>query len=100
MRSTSKGVASTARNEGKTARRIAENPTVTHAGKIILLVGLALVAIGAIVWTLGKLGFRGLPGDIAYESDRVKIFFPIVTCLVLSVVGSVVLWIVKTLAAK
>ncbi len=68
---------------------------MTHAGKIILLVGLVIVAIGAIVWTLGRLGFRGLPGDIVYESQRVKIFVPIVTCVVLSIVASVVLWIVK-----
>ena len=69
--------------------------TVTHAGKMILLVGLALVAIGSLVWTLGRLGFKGLPGDITYESGNVKFYFPIVTCLVLSVVISIGIWVVR-----
>jgi hypothetical protein len=69
--------------------------TVTHAGKIIFLVGLALVAIGGLVWILGRLGFKGLPGDITYESANVKFYFPIVTCLVLSVVISIGFWVVR-----
>jgi hypothetical protein len=68
---------------------------LTHVGKIILLVGVALVALGAIVWVLGRLGFKGLPGDIAWESGNVKIYVPIVTCLVLSVVISVGVWLVR-----
>ncbi|MHC4129356.1 MAG: DUF2905 domain-containing protein [Planctomycetota bacterium] len=68
---------------------------MTHVGKIILLVGVALVALGAIVWVLGRLGFKGLPGDIAWESGNVKIYVPIVTCLVLSVVISVGVWLVR-----
>ena len=68
---------------------------MTHVGKIILLVGMALVAIGAIVWVLGRLGFKGLPGDIAWESGNVKVYVPIVTCLVLSVVISVGVWLVR-----
>jgi hypothetical protein len=68
---------------------------LTHGGKIILLVGVALVALGAIVWVLGRLGFKGLPGDIAWESGNVKIYVPIVTCLVLSVVISVGVWLVR-----
>jgi hypothetical protein len=55
----------------------------------------ALVAIGAIVWVLGRLGFKGLPGDFAYESENVKIYVPIVTCLVLSVVISLGVWLVR-----
>ena len=68
---------------------------MTQFGRIIVLVGLAVVAIGAVVWVLGRLGFRGLPGDVAFESQRVKVYFPIVTCLVLSVVVSVVLWVAR-----
>mgnify|MGYP001149971668 CR=1 FL=1 len=53
-------------------------------GKMIVLLGVVLIVVGAIVWGLGRLGFRGLPGDIRYESENVKVYFPIVTCLVLS----------------
>ncbi|MHC4218542.1 MAG: DUF2905 domain-containing protein [Planctomycetota bacterium] len=61
----------------------------------MVLVGLAIIVIGVIVWALGKLGFKGLPGDITYESGSVKIYVPIVTCLVLSVVISLVIWLVR-----
>jgi hypothetical protein len=70
---------------------------MTHVGKIILLVGLALVALGAIVWVLGKLGFRGLPGDIRYETDKIKVYVPIVTCLVISVVLTIIVSVVRWL---
>jgi hypothetical protein len=47
------------------------------------------------VWVLGRLGFKGLPGDFAWESGNVKIYVPIVTCLVLSVVISLGVWLVR-----
>jgi hypothetical protein len=59
------------------------------------VVGLALVVIGGLVWALGRLGFKGLPGDIAYQSGNVRIYVPIVTCLVLSVLISIGIWIVR-----
>ncbi len=68
---------------------------MTQAGRLILFLGLGLVVLGAIVWALGKLGFRGLPGDIRYESANVKIYVPIVTCLVASVVLSAIFWVVR-----
>ncbi len=70
---------------------------MTQVGKIILLVGLALIVLGAIVWALGKVGFRGLPGDIRYESDKVKVYVPIVTCLVISVVITIIVSVVRWL---
>ena len=69
---------------------------MTQVSKIILLVGLGLIVLGAIVWVLGKLGFRGLPGDIRSESDKVKIYVPIVTCIVLSVVLTIVVSVVRS----
>ena len=67
---------------------------MTSAGKTILVVGLLLVVVGAVVWGLGRLGFKGLPGDISFQSSNTKVYFPIVICLVLSAVLTLVLWIV------
>ncbi len=67
---------------------------MTTAGKTIVVVGLALLVVGAVVWGLGRLGFKGLPGDISIQSASTKVYFPIVTCLVLSAVLTLVLWIV------
>lgn len=53
-------------------------------GRLLVIVGAALVLLGLVVLLLDRLGFRGLPGDIHYRGDHVEIHFPIVTCLVLS----------------
>ncbi len=67
---------------------------MTQMGRIIILAGLVIVGIGVVVWLLGRLGFRGLPGDIRYQGDNVKIYFPIVTSLVLSVLLTGLMWLI------
>ncbi|HEV2382455.1 MAG TPA: DUF2905 domain-containing protein [Terriglobia bacterium] len=68
-------------------------------GKLIVVAGFVLVVVGALVMTASRLGFLGgmgsLPGDIAYKGKHVSFYFPIVTCLVLSVVVTFVLWVVS-----
>ncbi len=66
---------------------------MTEVGKILVIAGLALVLLGAAIWGLSRIGFRGLPGDIYYESDNVRIYFPIITCLVLSLLLSALVWL-------
>lgn len=55
-------------------------------GKLLMLAGVGLVILGAAIWGLGKAGFRGLPGDIKYQGEHTSFYFPVVTCLVLSLV--------------
>ena len=68
---------------------------MSQVGKIMVLVGIATVIVGLLIWGIAKAGFRGLPGDVRYESQNVKFYFPIVTCLVVSALLTAVL----TLAA-
>jgi hypothetical protein len=68
---------------------------MTGVGRTIVLVGLAIALVGAVVWFLGRLGFRGLPGDIRHESERVRIYIPVVTCLVISAVLSLLVWLFR-----
>jgi hypothetical protein len=63
---------------------------------MLIIVGLTLVAVGVLI-TLGdrlplKLG--RLPGDIVVRGKHSVFYFPIVTCLVLSAVLSLVMWLV------
>ena len=67
------------------------------AGKLLVLIGGLLVVVGALVWLAGRFGFHGLPGDIVYESEHVKVYFPVVTCLVLSLLLSGILWLINWL---
>ncbi len=66
-------------------------------GKWLVVFGAGLVVIGLVIWGLARIGFRGLPGDIAYKSDHVQVYFPIVTCLVLSALLTAGFWIWKWL---
>jgi hypothetical protein len=67
-------------------------------GKFLVIVGVLLVAVGLLIMTGSKLSFFGLgklPGDIAYKGKNVQFYFPIVTCLVLSAVLTLVFWVIS-----
>ena len=68
-------------------------------GKWLLLSGAILAAAGAFLALGWRLPFRlgRLPGDIAIEGRRGGFYFPIVTCLVLSVVLTLVMWLIAWL---
>jgi hypothetical protein len=68
-----------------------------EVGKLVLLFGAILVAAGALLVFGVRLPFRlgRLPGDIAYHGRSTTFYFPIVTCLLLSLVLSLVLWMVS-----
>lgn len=70
---------------------------MTQAGRTILVAGLLLAAVGGLIWALGRLGFKGLPGDLRIESGRMTIYFPIATCLALSALLTLLVWLVHLL---
>ncbi len=61
----------------------------------LIAIGLVLVAAGLLWPWLGKLGLGRLPGDIAIERGSFSFYFPIVTCLVVSLVLSFILWLLN-----
>ena len=66
-------------------------------GKLLVLGGIALVVIGGFFALGGRLPFRlgRLPGDIAYQGKNGSFYFPIVTCIVLSVALSLIVWLIN-----
>jgi uncharacterized membrane protein YidH (DUF202 family) len=63
-------------------------------GPFIVLIGVVIVLIGLAVWA-GALGWFGrLPGDIRVERESVRIYIPLASMLVLSIVLSLVLYLV------
>jgi len=62
-------------------------------GKIIIFIGLLLVLIGFIFMLGSKLPFIGkLPGDLAIERKNYSFYFPVTTCIIISVILSFILW--------
>ena len=61
--------------------------------KLLVMLGVLLVMAGLLWPTLTRLGLGRLPGDIAIQGERGGFYFPIVTCLVVSVVLSLIFWL-------
>jgi len=66
-------------------------------GRVLLMLGGLLVVAGAFFYFGGKLPFRvgRLPGDVVHKGEHTTFYFPIVTCLVLSVAFSLLLWLIS-----
>jgi hypothetical protein len=65
-------------------------------GKILVFAGVALVIIGAVLWSGFGRGWLGrLPGDIHYSKGNFSFYFPVVTCLLLSVIITIILRLIK-----
>ncbi len=66
-------------------------------GRVLITLGLILVAAGLLFTFAGKLPFRlgRLPGDIYIRGKHSSFYFPLMTCVLLSVVLSVVMWILR-----
>ena len=63
--------------------------------KWLIIVGLILVAAGLLWPLMSKLGLGRLPGDIVVRRDGFNLYFPLMTCLVISVVVSILIWIFR-----
>ena len=68
---------------------------VESMGRTLLLIGLVIAAVGALLWLFGRSGGGFLPGDIVVERKNVRFYFPIVTCLVVSLVLTVIAWLMR-----
>jgi hypothetical protein len=63
--------------------------------RTLIVLGLAIVVAG-VAWPLiAKLGLGRLPGDIRVRTEHGAFYFPIVTCLVISAVLSLVVWLLR-----
>ncbi len=65
---------------------------MTDIGKLLIGVAALLFVVGILFFAFGRIGFRGLPGDVRYESGSTRVYFPIVSCLVLSAVLTLGMW--------
>jgi hypothetical protein len=71
-------------------------------GRMMVFAGAAIAAVGALVWLAARRGglplrLGRLPGDIAVQGKHGSFYFPVVTCILLSVVLTLILWLVQWL---
>ena len=65
-------------------------------GKTFIYLGIVLVIVGLVVSLVGRVPWLGhLPGDIAIQRGRFTFYFPLTTCILISLVVSLVLYFFK-----
>jgi hypothetical protein len=63
----------------------------TLIGRILLVLGVLALAVGGYLALGGKLPFGSLPGDVSFKTSGVSFAFPIVSCIVLSIVLTIII---------
>jgi hypothetical protein len=61
--------------------------------KVLIIIGIILIAVG-LAWLAGeRLGLGRLPGDFVFERGNVRIYIPVMTSLIISIVLSLLFWL-------
>ena len=72
-------------------------------GKFLVITGILLIVVGVLVIVSPRFSFLGLgrlPGDIIYKGKHGAFYFPIATCLVVSGLLTLILWVVSLLSKR
>ena len=64
-------------------------------GPLVIVGGICLVAIGFLIYSGGFNWFGKLPGDVRYESERVRVYIPLVSMLIVSLALSLILYLLR-----
>lgn len=62
-------------------------------GKLLIILGVVLVLVGLLVIFKVPIPFGKLPGDIAIKGEHVQFYFPLVSCLILSIILSLLFYL-------
>jgi hypothetical protein len=69
---------------------------LNELGRVLVVVGLGIVLVGALLWSgFGKGWLGRLPGDIRYSRGDFSFYFPLATCLLLSVLLTLIMWLFR-----
>ena len=69
---------------------------MSNPGKLLIFLGLTLAAAGLLLTFAGKIPLIGkLPGDLRLERENFTFYFPLGTCLLLSLLLSLLYWLIR-----
>jgi hypothetical protein len=69
---------------------------MSELGKMLIVFGIILAVVGAILLVAPKIPWLGkLPGDFTYRGERFTFYFPLATCILLSIVLSLILYLFR-----
>ena len=64
-------------------------------GKWLIGAGIFIAVLGVLVMLLGKVGLFKLPGDLEFGSKSWRIYIPVVSCVIISVILTLILWLIN-----
>ena len=65
-------------------------------GKVLLVVGSVLAGLGLLLLLADRVGWLGkLPGDLVIRREHFTFYFPLTTCLIISVIVSFLIWLFR-----
>jgi hypothetical protein len=65
-------------------------------GKLLFIAGLVMAVAGLLIWRTGGLrGLGRLPGDLSVQRPGFSIYFPITTCIVISIILTLLMWLFR-----
>jgi len=69
---------------------------MTGMGKVLIVMGLMMVAVGVILAFSGRITWLGrLPGDIYIRRGAFSLYFPVATCILISLILSALFWLFR-----
>jgi hypothetical protein len=76
---------------------VLEGAVMPNVGKSLVILGVCIAIAGAIIWSgVGRSWFGRLPGDIHVRRGQTEFYFPVVTCILLSAVLSLLSWLFRS----
>ena len=64
-------------------------------GKWLIAAGVVIILLGALMMLLGRVGLFKLPGDLEFGSKNWRIYLPIASCIIISIILTVILWLIN-----
>ena len=64
-------------------------------GKFLVFAGIVIAVLGVLIMALGKIGLFRLPGDLEFGSRNWKVYFPIASSIILSIILTLIMWLIS-----
>lgn len=68
-----------------------------NLGRVLIVAGLVIAALGVLILALNRLNLPvgRLPGDVVWRGKHTTVYFPWVTCLLLSLLATIFFWLIN-----
>ncbi len=66
-----------------------------YFAKLLIAIGITITLVGVAVLLLGKMGLFNLTGDLQFGSKNWRLFLPITSCVIISIVLTLILWLIS-----